>query len=108
MKWQVISRNYRAELNSIAYQYYMIWGSIRKSFESYPQKASSTCSSTSCFNCADKPSCNLYRQKELIASISEDKDKVHSFLYRLMLKEPIGNPNNLPGDNLIHRLLTWN
>ena len=32
---------------------------------------------------------------------------IHSFLYRLMLKKPIkGKPNDLPSDELVHRLLT--
>lgn len=100
-----LSEDYRKELNSIAYQYYIVWKSIKESFETYPQKRTSTCTSTSCSLCDDNISCNLHKQKQQITKINEDER--HSFIYRLMLKEPvIGRPNNLPDDGLIHRLLT--
>lgn len=100
-----LSEDYRRELNSVAYQYYIIWRSIQESFATYPQKTTSTCTSTLCSLCDDNTNCNLHRQKKLIAKINEDE--IHSFIYRLLLKEPvIGRPNNLPDDNLITRLLT--
>jgi len=101
----LVGKDYRAELNSIAYQYYMVWNSIQESFDSYPRKVNSLCTSDSCTECADNITCNLHRQKELIVNITEEE--IHSFLYRLMLKKPIkGKPNDLPSDELVHRLLT--
>lgn len=100
-----LSEDYRKELNSIAYQYYIVWKSIQESFETYPERRNSMCTSASCSLCDDITTCNLYKQKLIIAKINEEE--IHSFLYRLMLKEPeIGRPNNLPDDSLIHRLLT--
>jgi len=98
-----LKRNIRAELNSIAYQYYIVWKSIQESFDNYPIKTNS-CSSKLCNECDDNNTCNLFINKNLIANINEDK--IHSFLYKLMLKKPeIGKVNNLPSDQLIHRLL---
>jgi hypothetical protein len=100
-----IKEDYRKELNSIAYQYYMVWKSIQESFEKYPQKETTSCS-TQCSLCTDRTTCNLHEQKEKIAKISKE-DEIHNFIYRLMLKKPEeGRPNNLPDDDLIHRLLT--
>lgn len=102
--YSTINRDFRIELLSVAYQYYLVWNSIQESIEKYPQKANNTCADSSCINCKDKPTCNLEKQKQRIAAIKENE--MHSFLHKLMLKKPVmGKPNNLPNDNLIHRLM---
>lgn len=103
--YSTIQRDFRKEMHSIAYQYYLVWVSIQESFETYTQKTNTACTGLSCNSCLDKSTCNLEKQKQRIASIKEHE--MHSFLHKLMLKRPeIGKPNNLPSDNLIHRLLT--
>lgn len=102
--YSTLQKDFRKELHSIAYQYYLVWVSIQESFETYTQKTNTACSGLSCISCLDKSTCNLEKQKQRIASIKEHE--IHSFLHKLMLKRPeIGKPNNLPSDNLIHRLL---
>lgn len=99
----IIIDDYHSNANSIKYQYFLLWKSINNMYTQFPKKSTSLCQVDLCDNCANPFNCNLYKQIEMITKIEEED--LHSFLYRLMLKEPEkGKPNNLPDDNLINRL----
>lgn len=103
MMYRIIIDDYHSNANSIKYQYFLLWKSINNMYRQFPKKSTSLCQADLCDNCAKHFNCNLYKQIEMISKIEEED--LHSFLYRLMLKEPEkGKPNNLPGDNLIDRL----
>lgn len=94
--------DYHSNANSIRYQYFLLWKSIRNIFKGFPAN-NSECKVDSCATCADASECNLFKQIMMIAKIEEND--LHNFLYRLMLREPEeGKPNNLPDEYLINRL----
>lgn len=95
--------DYHYNSNSIPYQYFLLWKRIKDIFQQYPANNTTLCKFQSCKDCDDYSKCNLYRQMEMVSKI--ESDDLYSFLYRLMLKEPVeGNANNLPDDDLISRL----
>lgn len=103
--YNVVIKDYRSQLISIGYQYYMVWNSMKDSFEKYPQKTE-LCSFENCIECTNKAYCNLEKQRRKIFEIKEEKENIHDFLHKIMLKKPEkGRSNNLPNDNLIMRLM---
>lgn len=101
--FSILINDYHSNANSIRYQYFLLWKSIRNIFRQFPAKNTNICNVNSCENCATPLNCNLIKQIEMISKIEEED--LHSFLYRLMLKEPEeGKPHNLPDDSLINRL----
>lgn len=101
--YEIIMEDYHSSSNSIKYQYFLLWKSIQNMYRQFPKKSTSLCKVDLCVNCDNPNSCNLYKQITMISKIEEED--LHSFLYRLMLKEPeSGNPNNLPDNSLINRL----
>lgn len=99
----ILTNDYHSNFNSIKYQYFLLWKSIRSIFEQFPSKNKNLCKADRCEECDEIPACNLIRQLQIISKIEEED--LHNFLYRLILKEPEkGKPNNLPDDSLINRL----
>jgi len=102
--YKLIFKDHKSESNSIDYQYYLILESIKDMYQKYPKRVTNDCIVDLCDECDQGYNCNLHNQLEKLLSIP--KEKLHSFLYKIMLKEPdIKKPNNLPDEKLINRLL---
>ncbi|WDV44077.1 hypothetical protein PV797_11115 [Clostridiaceae bacterium M8S5] len=101
--YEIITEDYHSNANSIEYQYFLLWNNIQNMYMQFPKRSSNPCTVDLCDDCCENNACNLYKQIQAISSIKEDD--LHSFLYRLILKEPErGKPHNLPADGVINRL----
>lgn len=101
--YKLIIKDYHSNANSIEYQYFLLWNNIQNMYIQFPKRSTNPCTVDLCDDCCNNNGCNLYKQIEAISSIKEDD--LHSFLYRLILKEPErGKPHNLPTDGVINRL----
>ena len=98
-----IKEDYHEKIDTVAYQYFQVLRSIRDAYAEYPGELWTNCTESTCKDCGNSGTCNLFKQIGILNGKSETE--VNQIIHNLLLKTPtVGKNNNLPQDSLVSHL----